>query len=84
MSYAPGDSDAFQIGDKVTIPAHRDVKTNADGTVTVKDVEGVVTNPHDPTDMMRLNGDPVRFYVRVRIKDREYGYHEVSLRKVPC
>jgi hypothetical protein len=70
----------FQIGDKVEVIPHRGKAD--DGTVI--EVHGVVENPHDPTDMIRLDGTPVGHYVRVRIgAQRDLGYHEQSLRVIP-
>ena len=69
----------FQPGDKVAIIPHR--SRNEGGSV--KDVIGVVTDPRRETDMIRLNGDPVGFYVMVQIADKELGYHERSLEKLP-
>lgn len=68
---------AFKIGDRVAIIPHRG--QNDDGSV--KEVFATVTNPHDPTDMTRLDGSPVGFYVRVIINTRQadLGYHEQSL-----
>lgn len=68
------------IGDRVAIIPHRNTKT--DGTVVDEVV--TVTNPHDPTDMVRIDGTPVGHYVRVRGEGwpayrPDEGYHEVSL-----
>lgn len=70
----------FQLNDPVEILPHR--SKDADGTV--KRVLARVTNPHDPTDMVRINGEPVGFYVRVALKPGgpELGYHEQSLRLI--
>lgn len=77
----------FQVGDKVSIIPHRGV--NEDGSV--KHVVGVVTDPCRPTDMVRLDGSKVGFYVMVRCpsaKDisnpqaEDLGYHAQSLERV--
>lgn len=70
----------FVVGDRVIIPAHRDKKKDG----SIKETFATVTNPHDPTDMRRLDGAPVGHYVRVKIKDTDgYGYHESSLEHAP-
>jgi hypothetical protein len=74
----------FKAGDRVAIIPHRD--KNEDGTV--KETFGIVTNPHDPTDMKRLDGTPVGHYVRLqRVGARndleQLGYHEASLEHAP-
>jgi hypothetical protein len=77
----------FKQGDKVSIIPHRG--KNEDGTV--KHVIGVVTDPCKLTDMTRLDGSKVGFYVMVRcpsmrnISDpraEDLGYHAASLELV--
>lgn len=77
----------FKIGDRVAIIPHRG--TNDDGSV--KEVMGIVTNPCKLTDMKRLDGTPVVFYVMVRCpsmrdisnpRAEDLGYHAVSLELV--
>ncbi len=74
----------FAVGDLVAIIPHRNTKP--DGTVVDEIVK--VTNPHDPTDMVRIDGTPVGHYVRVRGDEwpasrPDEGYHEVSLEMKP-
>lgn len=68
----------FNVGDKVSIIPHRG--TNEDGSA--KHVVGVVSDPCRPTDMLRLNGSPVGFYVVVDLKGMQLGYHAASLERV--
>ena len=68
----------FQVGDKVSIIPHR--SRNEDGSV--KHVIGVVTDPCRPTDMTRLDGSPVGFYVVVDLKGVQLGYHAASLERI--
>ena len=72
----------FNYGDRVAIKPH--ARTLDDGKID-PDL-ATVTNPHDPTDMTRLNGDKVGFYVRVK-RDKtphitDSGYHLSSLELV--
>lgn len=77
----------FKRGDKVSILPHR--SKNEDGTI--KDVIGVVTDPCRATDMRRLDGSAVGFYVMVRCPSardlsnpsaEDLGYHATSLELV--
>jgi hypothetical protein len=68
----------FKQGDKVSIIPHRG--RNEDGTV--KHTIGVVTDPCKLTDMTRLDGSKVGFYVMVSIKGQDLGYHAASLELV--
>lgn len=77
----------FQVGDKVSIIPHR--SRNEDGSV--KHVIGVVTDPCRLTDMTRLDGSRVGFYVMVRCPGardianpsaEDLGYHAASLEKI--
>jgi hypothetical protein len=72
----------FKVGDRVSIIPHRSKE---------RDVIGVVTDPCRLTDMKRLDGTPVGFYVMVRCpssKDlsnpraEDMGFHASSLELV--
>jgi len=68
MSDIPEITNKFKVGDIVT------VKQDA----SVGKCE--IVNPCDPTDMKRINGDPVGHYVRIKINSGEIlGYHEANL-----
>jgi len=61
----------MNIGERVIIKHQRDM--------------GVcfVVNSHDPTDMTRIGGQPVGYYVRIDCDTkRNLGYHESSLEVV--
>lgn len=59
----------FKTGDRVVILPHSSEESKVCGTVV---------NPCDPTDMLRLDGSPVGFYVRVDIDGKDKptpGWH---------
>ena len=61
----------FRNGDKVIVKHQREM-----GVCTVVD-------PHEPTDMLRVGGEPVGFYVRIDTpKAKNQGYHQENLEKV--
>ena len=69
----------FTAGDRVAIIPHR--SHLPDGTI---ERLATVVDPHRPTDMRRITGQPVGHYVAVRPADspREELYHEASLQVV--
>jgi hypothetical protein len=73
---------AFNQGDRVAIIPHTD--RLPDGTV--REDLATVTNPCQPTDVLRITGEPVGHYVLVerdaRPGVRDLGYHEASLRLI--
>jgi len=61
----------FKEGDKVVVKHQREMG------------ECIVTNPCEQTDMTRIGGEPVGFYVRIDTpKAKNQGYHEENLEKV--
>lgn len=68
----------YQAGDRVEILPHRTF--DRDGKI-VSQHFGKVIDPHRATDMRRIDGTPVGFYVDVRELPTMYtgGYHEASL-----
>lgn len=72
----------LRTGDTVTITPN--ATKLPDGTI--QPVYAVVVNPHRPTDMVRVDGTPVVFYVDVvPLAHRDtpaLGYHAESLQKV--
>lgn len=72
----------FKPGDLVSIVPHR---IDREGEPTIHTLARVV-NPCRPTDMVRVTGEPVRFYVDVEILDRPgklHAFHEASLEPAP-
>lgn len=69
-------------GDTVTITPN--ATKLPDGTI--QPVYAVVVNPYRPTDMVRVDGAPVGFYVDVVLLTNRngpaLGYHAESLQKV--
>lgn len=72
----------FHTGDTVTITPN--ATKLPDGTI--QPVHAIVANPHRPTDMVRVDGTPVGFYVDVVLLTGRngplLGYHAESLQKV--
>ncbi len=70
----------MNIGDRVSIIPHR--SKNDDGSV--RHVLATVVTPHRETGATLINGDPVVFYVDVKIDNVPgvHGYHEASLELV--